>query len=183
VSQTEPVDALERELDELAAAIEELRATRLEGGWDGGKARVDAQLATVQLSVAASAQRGGNAEVRARLEKLMVVGEELAKAVRQIPPPVQREAEIVAIVSAPLTGGATVGYAQKEALLRDVLEELSHAESRTLALRIRQGSPEDPLTPPFQRWTAERRARIVAFLEDSRRREALRRESDLRGKR
>ncbi|MCW5808261.1 MAG: hypothetical protein KIT31_38285 [Deltaproteobacteria bacterium] len=81
-------------------------------------------------------------------------------------------------------GGAapTAGYAQKEALLRAEMEQLSHAESRTLALRIRQASADDPLTAPLQRWTAERRGRIIDFLEDSRRREALRREAELRSK-
>ncbi|MBX3158453.1 MAG: hypothetical protein KF773_20965 [Deltaproteobacteria bacterium] len=182
MTQADPVEALERELEELAGAIEELRAVRLEGGWELGKGQVDGRLAAAQQAMSAVAQRGGTAEVRARIERLAQRCEELARTVRQIPPPVQREAEILAIIVAPLEGGATAGYAQKEALLRAEMEQLSHAESRTLALRIRQASADDPLTAPLQRWTAERRGRIIDFLEDSRRREALRREAELRSK-
>jgi hypothetical protein len=185
MTKPDPVEALERELDQLAAAIEELRERRLEAGWwETGRPKVEELLVAAQQSVSAIAQKGGGtAEVRARIEKLMVVAEELAKGARQIPPPVQREAAILEIIAAPLMGGATAGYAQKEAALRAEVEELSHMECRTLALRIRQASPDDPLTVPFRRWTAERRGRVVEFLEDSRRREALRREAELRGKR
>jgi hypothetical protein len=124
----------------------------------------------------------GNADARTRIERAMQRADELARSAKQIPAPVPCEAELIAILAAPLTGGATAGFAHKEALLRAEVDRLSHADCRQLAIRLRNASPDDPLTPLFQRWTAERRTRLIDFLDDSRRREALRREAELRSR-
>lgn len=81
---------------------------------------------------------------------------------------------LTAILLAPLNVGETavVGFARKESELRRVLATLSVLESRALQARLSNPKSGDSLADSFMRLTAERRARLINFLADARRREA-----------
>jgi hypothetical protein len=81
---------------------------------------------------------------------------------------------LVAILEAPLRAGETAaaGFARKELELRHVLGTLSVLESRALQSRLSYPKAGDVLAQAFQRLTGERRARLINFLADARRREA-----------
>jgi hypothetical protein len=82
---------------------------------------------------------------------------------------------LLAILEAPLHAGETaaLGFARKEAELRHVLASLSVLESRALHARLSCPKDGDQLPKAFTRLTAERRARLINFIADARRREAL----------
>ena len=85
------------------------------------------------------------------------------------------ERRAIVILARPLGGeGAAVGYARKEAELVEVFAALSVAESRALHERLRLPREDDELVAMMGRLGAERRARLVAFVADARRREAVR---------
>ncbi len=82
---------------------------------------------------------------------------------------------LLAILEAPLGAGETAatGFARKERELRHVLGTLSVFESRALHSRLAQPKAGDALVQAFQRLTGERRSRLIAFIADARRREAV----------
>ena len=82
---------------------------------------------------------------------------------------------LLAILEAPLRAGETAvaGFARKELELRHVLATLSVLESRALQSRLAHPKGGDVLAQAFQRLTGERRARLINFIADARRREAL----------
>ncbi len=81
----------------------------------------------------------------------------------------------VAILEAPLALGETVlaGFARKEAELRAVFEALTVIEAGALHKRLAINAPDDVLAAKFGRLTVDRRNRLLAFLADARRREAV----------
>jgi hypothetical protein len=91
-------------------------------------------------------------------------------------PPTASDASLIAIIEAPLQSGETAscGFARKEAELREAFAALSILESRALHSRLWNPRSGDRLAAAFMRMTAERRARLINFLADARRREALR---------
>jgi hypothetical protein len=82
---------------------------------------------------------------------------------------------LIAILQAPITDGETVaaGFARKEAEIRQVFGLLSVLESRAMYQRLSSPKAGDSLATAFMRLTADRRARLVQFLGDARRRHAL----------
>jgi hypothetical protein len=92
-------------------------------------------------------------------------------------PPPARDAALIAIIEAPLEPGETtmVGFARKEAELRTAFAGLSVLESRALHARLANPRSGDLLVAAFMRMTGDRRARLINFLADARRREATRR--------
>lgn len=84
---------------------------------------------------------------------------------------------LLAILEAPLhpSETAAIGFARKEAELRHVIASLSVFESRALHVRLTCAKSDDNLPRAFTRLTADRRARLINFIADARRREALRR--------
>jgi hypothetical protein len=92
------------------------------------------------------------------------------------PPPIDtsRDAPIVTILDAPLRAGepASVGYARKEAELRATLATLEPQVARAMFRRLANPQPTDALAARFMRLAIDRRARLLAFLADARRRAA-----------
>lgn len=82
---------------------------------------------------------------------------------------------LLAILEAPLRASETAaaGFARKELELRRVLGTLSVIESRSLQSRLSYPKSVDAVAQAFQRLTGERRARLLAFIADARRRQAL----------
>ncbi|MBA3391296.1 MAG: hypothetical protein H0T89_01570 [Deltaproteobacteria bacterium] len=91
------------------------------------------------------------------------------------PPSTTLDAELTAILDAPLVLGETamVGYARKEAELARVFAKLTILESLTLHKRLTIAKADDALVAKFMRLTVDRRTRLLNFLADARRREAV----------
>lgn len=89
--------------------------------------------------------------------------------------PVNPDALLIEILDAPLWPGepALVGFARKEQELRAAFAALPVSDQRALARRLSMPRPDDRLAQKFGRLTAERRTRLIQFLEDARRRAAL----------
>lgn len=84
------------------------------------------------------------------------------------------EAELIAILRRPVPAGqARDGYAQKERDIGDLFALLSVGDASALHKRLRSNSPEDELAVAFARLVDDRRARLLGFLADARRRAAL----------
>jgi hypothetical protein len=87
------------------------------------------------------------------------------------------ESEIYAVLAEPAFPGEQLAFAfkRKEQRLGDLFAKLNVADSRELSRRLALLIADDSLAAMFGRLVADRRARLVAFLADARRREALQR--------
>lgn len=85
------------------------------------------------------------------------------------------DGRLIAIIDEPLETGesAMTAFARKEAALGTVMARLSILEARRLHMRLAANRPNDDLAARFARLTAERRTRLLNFLADARRRNAL----------
>lgn len=86
-----------------------------------------------------------------------------------------RDASLIAILEAPLLPGETAhaGFARKERELGNAFAALSVLEARALQSRLSNPRTGDQLAAAFSRMTSERRTRLINFLADARRREAI----------
>ncbi len=91
------------------------------------------------------------------------------------PLPLAPDAELLAILEAVPLYGDTLEYAfrQKERALLELFATLSVDASRSLHARLVMARPDDEVATAFARMVPERRARLLAFLADARRREAI----------
>lgn len=91
------------------------------------------------------------------------------------PRPDTLDARLIAILDAPLALGETAaaGFARKEHELGAAFAALSVLESRAMHARLASPQPKDELANKFARLTIERRGRLLAFIADARRREAI----------
>jgi hypothetical protein len=82
---------------------------------------------------------------------------------------------LIRILDAPLAFGMTAreGFMRKEAELRAAFAALPVATQRALHARLSNPRADDEFAVTFHRLTAERRTRLLNFLADARRREAL----------
>ena len=87
------------------------------------------------------------------------------------------DAALISIIEAPLQPGETAaaGFARKELELRVAFAALSVLDARALHARLSNPRSGDVLADAFTRITADRRGRLINFLADARRREALKR--------
>lgn len=86
-----------------------------------------------------------------------------------------KNAALLGILRAPLLLGesAQLGFARKENELREAFAALTVLESHAVRARLSNPRSDDELAVAFMRMTHERRARLISFLADARRREAL----------
>jgi hypothetical protein len=89
--------------------------------------------------------------------------------------PDHTECEILAVLDAPANVGeaAEAAFRRKERELGAVFATLTTLESRALHTRLSNPKPDDAMAMRFVRLVADRRARLLAFLADARRREAI----------
>lgn len=80
-------------------------------------------------------------------------------------------AAIVDVINCPLRAdeGHRDGNDRKERELRALLRELTPADALSVRRRLNAGRTDDELVIAFQRFTADRRARLLAMLADPRR--------------
>jgi hypothetical protein len=85
------------------------------------------------------------------------------------------DAALLAILESPIHAheSAAGGFARKESELRQIFGTLGVIASRALHSRLSSPRSGDRLAPAFLRLTADRRARLINFLADARRREAM----------
>jgi hypothetical protein len=98
---------------------------------------------------------------------------QIAPRVPAAPPTL--DAQLIAILDTPLAPGETAmaGFARKEAELIAVLAKLGAIEARALHTRLARPAANDALAGKLARLTIERRSRVLGFLADARRREAI----------
>jgi len=114
-----------------------------------------------------------------------VIGESVAPTLHVAPTPVvaptparttlrEVEQEIVEILRAAPTPGETIeaAYRRKEHALGSLFARLSPVEALALHRRLSAADRDDPIASQFGRLIASRRARLLAFLADARRRAA-----------
>jgi hypothetical protein len=87
-----------------------------------------------------------------------------------------RIAAMVAVLTRPASFGETIAHSfqTKEHDLGALFAVLTIAEARALYRRLSAPTADDALAVAFDRLTRDRRARLLAFLADARRREASR---------
>lgn len=90
---------------------------------------------------------------------------------------VELESEILAVLDAAPEPGECVesAFRRKERELVMLFSRLSVLDARELQRRLTLGLADDPIATRFARLIVARRVRLLAFLADARRREALQR--------
>jgi hypothetical protein len=85
------------------------------------------------------------------------------------------DATLLGILAAPLALGETaqLGYLRKECELRAAFAALPVARARALHARLATPRPGDTLAARFGALVVERKHRLLVFLADARRREAI----------
>jgi hypothetical protein len=93
----------------------------------------------------------------------------------EVSAPVSNERPLIAILDRPLGKGelASIGFARKEHDLGAAFAKLTVLEARRLHARLTINAPDDVLAARFAQLTVDRRDRLLHFLADARRREAL----------
>jgi hypothetical protein len=101
----------------------------------------------------------------------LVIGPRTASA--DLPPELQR-AMLETLASKPLAGETIeIAYRRVERELGELFAKLTPPQARALKLRLEQLREGDILATRFNRLVVQRRVRLLAFLGDARRREAL----------
>lgn len=119
--------------------------------------------------------RGPIAAVPRRLILEVDEHETVEPTVAVVPRTNDGDADLIAILDAPLAVGETAaaGFARKELEIRAALASRSVLAAHTLHKRLANPKPDDVLAQKFTRLTIDRRTRLLAFLQDARRRAAL----------
>ena len=170
------VGAIDRAIDALHAAYEANDPAR----WHDARGALERQLAHAgkALARARTHAQATSSQVREQLaaaEHELADNQAVAGSLRDPPrgwADVSRETEIIAVVTAPIEGSASAGFASKENAIKAELARLSPAESRALAERVRKARPGDPIAEAIGRMIPARKRRILAVLDDARRRQA-----------
>ncbi|MGE0550364.1 MAG: hypothetical protein AB7O24_06780 [Kofleriaceae bacterium] len=91
------------------------------------------------------------------------------------PPLSPLDATLVALLDEPIGPDESLlaGFRRKERELATVFAGLTVDEARGLSARLAAADPDDLLAVRFARLTAERRARLLSFLNDAPRRDAM----------
>ncbi len=89
--------------------------------------------------------------------------------------PVSNDGPLIAILDRPLGKGepASLGFARKEHDLGAAFAKLTVLEARKIHARLTINAPDDVLAARFAQLTVDRRDRLLSFLADARRRDAL----------
>lgn len=179
------IHAVARDVASTTHAVDQLKAASSANdpaAWHEARARVDRELQSCAQLIERAHAHTNDATPRTAAELAGYVRtlDEAKAAVATLvePPrgwrPSSREAEILAVLRAPIVGTAKAGNEQKEQALRAELVQLDPAESAALATRLRKAEAGDPIAAEISRMIPERRARMLTVLGDARRRAAIR---------
>jgi hypothetical protein len=110
-------------------------------------------------------------------QRLAALSQALADPATSVaaPPPAADDRELIEILTRPIPGELTAraGHDHKEREIGTYLAGLSIVRAWHLYKRLTNPNANDALAAAFGRLVPERRARLVAFLGDARRRAAL----------
>ncbi|MDQ3337409.1 MAG: hypothetical protein M4D80_19780 [Myxococcota bacterium] len=172
-----------RDVEALAHAIEAVQQATAANDpkrWQEAKHALDRKLAATRKMRDQASAMGAPEHQLAAAESALAEHERVASTLTVAPRgwrEVSREAEILAIVDAPIEGSVRDGWGRKMAALKAELEQLSVADSRALGSRLTKQHPDDPIAKglaPNVRLTHARFNELLAFLDGARKREALR---------
>ncbi|MBA3462301.1 MAG: hypothetical protein H0T46_20230 [Deltaproteobacteria bacterium] len=177
-----------REVAAVGAAVEGVRQAHAANNpvrWHEAKHALERELATAtkaleSVRAAATATPLAGQEELASAEAAFADHQASVRTLAEAPrgwKAASREAELLAIVSAPNEGGAKDGWERKTTALKRELDQLSAAECQTLAQRIRKQSPGDPIASalaPGVRMNQSRYDDLLGYLDGARKRAALR---------
>jgi hypothetical protein len=182
------VTSFTREVGAIAGALEALAQARDANDltrWHEARVTVDRFVAAADVGQEKASARAGDAASDATTHlatarQTLVQSKAAARELIDHPPagykPVARETELLAVVTHQPSGSTKAGMEAKEHAIRAELTLLSPAKCRALATRLDKRVPEDKVAAAFASAAnlgTDRRARLVAFLGDARRREAL----------
>ena len=169
------VVALERTIGSLSADVETLHraeAANDKRAWTDAKERVDRQLNVAQRELKRAQQHAGEAEpdTAARLAAAELNLRSSSEAVGTAQSPrgwseLSREAELRAAVGPANRSVPSAEYTARESALVAEIGRLAYGESAALAARIRAARTDDPVAEQINRFTAERRIRILSRLD------------------
>jgi len=149
----------------------------LDAGVEHGKPRSPARHAVLVLTTPGAAPTTAPSSLvstpAATPAPAINVGPALAPPVSDVSP--EHERDILAVLDAPATIGEAAAslFRRKEHELRTVFARLSVPESHALDKRLSSPNADDAIAARFSRLVVERRSRLIAFLADARRREAI----------
>jgi hypothetical protein len=177
------VERLEKDLatiDALLAEIGDAKAKNDTARWNDARARVQ-RVIDAAMKASAQVPKGATpANVLRQAELARALNDRAAQARAPQTAPrgyteVTGEESINTLLSQPAKNGAQNGFAEKEANLRTQIDAMSPEEKRVFLRRLQQANPSDPVAQAFAtRMTAERRARVLEYLKDAPRRDAIR---------
>jgi hypothetical protein len=178
------IHAVARDVASTTHAVDQLKAASSANdpaAWHEARARVDRELQSCAQLIERAHAHTNDATPRTAAELAgyaRTLDEAKAAAATLVEPPrgwrpSSREAEILAVLRAPIVGTAKAGNEQKEQALRAELVQLDPAESAALATRLRKAESGDPIAAEISRMIPERRARMLTVLGDARRRAAI----------
>lgn len=180
---TQEITSFNREVQAITTTLEAVRKAHESNNpaqWHPAKETLGRQIERAHKSHerARSNAHDGTTESKqqfAAAETLLAQHEASAATLNDAPRgwnPISRESEILAVLVAPIEGGANAGYARKEQVLKAEISLLTVAESRQLVARLRKHDHSDPIANAFARLVPERRDRIADYLNGARKREA-----------
>jgi hypothetical protein len=118
-----------------------------------------------------------NARLQLVIDDEPIHQNEEAEQLPEQPVPVGLEAEIIAVLDEQPRSRepSAAAFQRKEHALRELFAALDVHDARVLHRRLTIPMHDDPIEQRFARLVAERKARLIAFLADARRRAARRR--------
>jgi len=175
--------ATAREVDALAHSIELTRRAdeaNDPAAWSEARGRLDRDLESAARAIekARACATDASTDARSRLarsEQALAEAKERAATLMNAPrgwKASAREADILATLREPISGPVQAGNDAKERALHAVLADLDAIECAELAKRLQRAQAGDPFVAEVARMIPPRRARLLKFLGDARRRGA-----------
>jgi hypothetical protein len=126
--------------------------------------------------VAARASKTSSAAIASQTSTSTTIAQSMSPHRPPQMPPSDLEAQLVTILQAPADPAllASQDFARREVALYDVIETAPLIEVWQLHKRVSKALPDDCLASALARFAPDRRARVIAFMADARRRQALR---------
>jgi hypothetical protein len=172
-----------REVAAIDPAVEVLRQAHEANDlnqWHEAQTSLDRLMLAADRGFQQAADQASDAQL-AEAKQSLAKSKAVAHDLSSHPPtgykPISREADLLAAILHRPDGAVKAGMDQKERAIRAELDQLSSIESRVLASRLERRVPEDKLATAFSspaNLGGDRRDRLLAFLGDARRREAIR---------
>lgn len=172
-------------VDEAIQSVQQAASANDASGWSEAKQSLDRRLASARKALILAQAHAKDlspkvAQQLAAAEAALAEHERRASVLADPPrgwAETSREAQMLAVIAAPIEGSARDGWNRKMSALKAELAQLSVADSRALTARLSRRHPNDPIAMglmPNVRITQARFDEVLAFLAGARKREAVR---------